>query len=182
MGPCGAFLSTKASLRPPPFVGLPWEKKGFPWWKKSFSLLGLPWVPKNRLSPQMLPLNTLPWQPSGSSGLLSPSYPFMLAVCNKCCTFLYYHSIVSVDWLCCAVGKWTQVHSNNTCDNSSSCLGTISSWTGPGTLSSCSWLISYLLWQEKGKNAIITHITMTGTCLHWNNICLSTFPVPVLSR
>ena len=161
MGPCGAFLSTKAFLCPPPFVGLPWEKKGFPWWKKSFSLLGLPWVPKNRLSPQMLPSNTLPWQPSGSSGLLSPSYLFLFAVCNKCYTFLHDHPIVSVNWLCCAVGKWTQVHSNNTCDNSSSCLGTISSWTGPGTLSSCSWLISYPLWQEKGKNAIITHITMT---------------------
>ena len=100
MGPCGAFLSTKAFLCPPPFVGLPWEKKGFPWWKKSFSLLGLPWVPKNRLSPQMLPLNTLPWQPSGSSGLLSPSYLFLFGVCNKCYTCLH-HSLVWVDWLYC---------------------------------------------------------------------------------
>ena len=28
--------------------------------------------------------------------------------CNKCCTFPH-HNLVSVDWLCCAEGKWTQV-------------------------------------------------------------------------
>lgn len=32
--------------------------------------------------------------------------------CNKHCTF-FHHNLVSVDWLCCTVGKWIQVKSEN---------------------------------------------------------------------
>ena len=39
-----------------------------------------------------------------------------LAPCNKCCALLH-HNPVSVDWLCCVLGDWTQVWFSNSFGN-----------------------------------------------------------------
>ena len=64
--------------------------------------------------PQMLPLNTLPWKPSGNLRFLSKSHLYsLLAACNKHCTFLH-HNPMSVNWLCCMVDEQTQMWFGNT--------------------------------------------------------------------
>ena len=64
-------------------------------------------------SPQMVPLKTLSWKPSGSSGLwdwAAPSPPSIL--CNKRCPFPS-HNLEAVNRLCCGTGERIQVQFGN---------------------------------------------------------------------
>ena len=51
---------------------------------------------------------------TGEFGSFEHELPVLLASClaNKCCTFLH-HNAVSVDWLSCVTGEWTQVWFGN---------------------------------------------------------------------
>lgn len=53
-----------------------------------------------------LALKTLPWKPRGRLVVWAWAvHTPCLESCNKCCPFLH-HNPKSVDWLCCALGKW----------------------------------------------------------------------------
>lgn len=54
----------------------------------------------------------------GESGSFEQELPVLLAWCpaNKCYTFLQ-HNLVSVEWLYCAAGEWTQVQFGNNFGN-----------------------------------------------------------------
>ena len=65
-------------------------------------------------SPKCCLLKTLPWKPLGSLGyLLSMSCPISLFGALQVNAVLSPHP-VSVDWLCCMVGEWTQVWFSST--------------------------------------------------------------------
>ena len=53
-------------------------------------------------------------------GSFEHELPILLPWChaNKSLTFLH-HKLVSVNWLCCAVGEWTQVPLGNNTDKES---------------------------------------------------------------